>query len=112
MGLTSNLPEIIAKLEAAVLAAEQAGADLVAKRAADTVAYDLREPHHVRDAIHTKRTEDGVLVVAGDRDAFWAHMIEHGTSHSPPQPFLVPALEENREAIIELQVEAIRQVTG
>ena len=26
-------------------------------------------------------------------------MVEHGTSHSPPHPFLVPALEEEREQV-------------
>jgi hypothetical protein len=46
-----------------------------------------------------------VYVLAGDpKDpsfAFYGHMIEFGTSHSPPYPFLVPALEDEHELIVD-----------
>ena len=111
MALTSKLPEIIAGIEAAVKEAEVAGAELVAQTARERVPFDPATPHHVRDAIHIEETEDGLLVVAGDKEAWWAHMIEHGTTHSPPQPFLVPALEENRAKIEDGIRAAVRKAT-
>ncbi len=104
-----EIPAFVAKLEALIREAEQAGADLVLESAKAKVPYDEHTKHHVRDALHTEETEDGVLVVAGDHDVFYAHMVEHGTTHSPPHPFLVPALEENGAAIIGLVAEAVRK---
>ena len=69
---------------------------------------ELEQQVHVDD-----QKREGVYVVAGDPSdpiAFWGHMLEHGTSHSPPYPFLVPALEENEEAI-KGAVAAVRSVT-
>ena len=111
MALKSGIPEFIAGLEAAVRAAELAGAEMVVASAKERVPYDPATKHHLRDAIHTEETEEGVLVVAGDKDAFWGNWVEHGTTHSPPHPFLVPALEENRAAIIDGVSAAIRKLT-
>lgn len=46
-------------------------------------------------AIH-KITMGEYVVSAGDRDAFYAHMIEYGTVHHAARPFLTPAFESNK----------------
>ena len=112
MALRSNLPEIAAKLDAEVKAAAAAAAELVAERAKERAPYDpAGSGEHLRDAIHTQQTADGTLVVAGDKDVFYGHMVEHGTSHSAPHPFLVPALEESRGEIVDLIAQATRRAT-
>lgn len=99
----SRLGEIAADLPVRVDAAIVRGAHLVAADAERRLAPhrysgELEQQVHVDD-----RQRTGVYVIAGDpKDpsfAFWGHMLEHGTSHSPPYPFLVPALEQNVTAI-------------
>lgn len=98
---TNRLPEIIAELPVAVRAALVASAQQIAQDAQDRVAYDPNKSPHVRDEIHVEIADEGIYVIAGEQDgAFWGNMLEHGTTHSAPQPFLVPALEENTERTI------------
>lgn len=40
----------------------------------------------------------------------YAHLVEYGTSHSSPKPFLRPAWDHNKGRILREQVEAIRRV--
>lgn len=95
MPLKSRIPEIAVELEAAARKIAHEGADRVAESAVKRVPYDPREPEHIRDAIHVEEASEGFYVVAGNNKVFWGHMVEHGTTHSAPEPFLVPALEEN-----------------
>ena len=37
--------------------------------------------------------EEGWRVVAGDRDHFYGHMVEFGSTRAPAHPFLVPSVE-------------------
>jgi HK97 gp10 family phage protein len=111
MGLTSHLPEFIAGLESAMREIELAGAEKIAETARERVPYDPNTAEHLRDHIHVKETEEGVLVVAGDKQAWWGHMVEHGTTHSPPEPFLIPSLEENVGEIETAANEVLRRRT-
>ena len=112
--LYSRLGAIAAELPARVDAALVQGANLVAEDAERRLAPhrhsgELEEQVHVDDQ---KRA--GVYVTAGDpKDpsfAFWGHMLEHGTSHSPPYPFLVPALEANQSEVENLVHVALRSL--
>ena len=106
MALQSRLPEIIAALDPAVHAATIAGGEMVAedaKRRVPVVTGDLR------DAIHVETTPEGAAVIAGDNKVFWGNFVEHGTSHSAPHPFLIPALEDNRQSIEQVVADAIRR---
>lgn len=111
----NRLPEIIRELETEVeKAVREAVEELVVPAAKARVPKDTG---HLAEAIHTELALEGVYVVAGgrvpgDADVFYGHMVEHGTTHSAPRPFLVPALEENREAITERAAEAVRKATG
>jgi HK97 gp10 family phage protein len=101
--LKSRIPKIVGEMAVAVDAVVVAGAQRVADNAAMRVRRregELARQTHVDD-----RKREGVYVLAGDpKDpsfAFYGHMIEFGTSHSPPYPFLVPALEDEHELIVD-----------
>lgn len=113
--LRSRLPAIIGSLAVVVDDAVIKGAHLVQADAERRLAPhrrtgELEQQVHVDD-----QKREGVYVVAGEPTdpsfAFWGHMLEHGTSHSPPYPFLVPALEENEERIKGMVIAAVRSVT-
>jgi len=96
--LKSRFPQIAAELPimADTLAREAAGkVEMMAKERVRVRSGDLR------DAIHVERRKLGTYeVVAGDGgDVFYGHMVENGTTHSPPFPFLIPALEAERDPV-------------
>ena len=107
MSLKSRIPAIAAELEPHVRTALEVGGEYVSARAKERVAYGNRDPH-LRDAIHTSSEPEGVYVIAGDSETFYGHMVEHGTSHSAPQPFLVPALEESKKAVLGMVQTALK----
>lgn len=102
----SRLPQIISELPVAVRAALVASAQQIAQDAKDRVPV---ETGRLRDAIHIELTEEGVEVVAGDHEAFYGHIIEHGGVNHPPHPFLVPALEQNRDNAVAAIKAAIKK---
>ena len=103
--LKSRLPQIAAELRPKVSAAVKQGAKLVSDDARARVPIGPPEVH-LRDHFHVTRLGGAEYEVSvggreGD-DPFYAHMVENGTTHSPPQPFLVPALEAHREDVEDL----------
>lgn len=105
----SRIPQIMVELPAAVDAAVAAGAHLVEARAKGRVPVASGK---LRDAIHVER--DGIAeyeVLGGDGDAWYGHLVEHGTTHTPPRPFMVPSLEESRKETLALVAGAVRRVT-
>lgn len=106
--LRSRLPEIAAELRPKVSQAVSKGADLVVEGARERVPVGPEKPH-LRDAIHKERIGPAeYAVVAGDKEVFWGHLVEHGTVHSAPHPFLVPAAEALSGAIEALVAESLR----
>jgi HK97 gp10 family phage protein len=109
----SRIPEITVAIPTLINRAVAAGAQIIAEGASDNL---VRGGHIVNDelapAIHTER--EGVAeyaVVAGEKGGpFYAHMVEHGTTHSPPYPFLVPALEEHTDTVVALVAAATRGI--
>lgn len=95
--LESRLPAIIAELPSEVDDALKEGADAIVEGAAERVPVDSGA---LRDAIHVEDTEGGYLVVAGDTEAFYGHIVEHGGVNTPPRPFLIPAYEAEHEGLI------------
>jgi HK97 gp10 family phage protein len=102
----NRLPEIIARLQPEVDRAVQEAARSVVADAKARVPVDTGR---LRDAIHIEVDVDGVYVIAGDRKAWYGHIVEHGSVKQPPHPFLVPALEDNRAAIIAAVGLALRR---
>jgi HK97 gp10 family phage protein len=93
----SRFDEIRRELPDRVDGAVKAAAGLIADGALERVPVDTGD---LQRAIHVERqAEREYLVVAGDRSAFYGHMVEFGTSHSAPRPFLIPAFEAAREQV-------------
>jgi HK97 gp10 family phage protein len=100
--LKSRLPLIAAELNPLVDAAVKTGAEGIASGARARVEVGAPDVH-IRDAIHVER--EGLMryaVVAGDDDAWYGHLLEHGTVHSAPKPFLIPATEDGRDEAVSL----------
>lgn len=105
--LESRIPEIIAGLPLKLDGVAEAGADLVVGDAKEKVDVDTGR---LKDRIHKEKIKKGTwAAVAGDEEAFYGHMLEHGTTHSPPHPFLIPAMEEDRPEVIALAEAAVRE---
>lgn len=106
--LTSRIPAITAELGAKLEGVAAAGAELIERRAKERVPVASGK---LRDAIHVEHTGPGeYTVVAGDTQAFYGHIIEHGGAHTPAHPFLVPAAEESREEIVALGIAAMKSL--
>lgn len=104
--LKSRLPQISRELAVRVSAGTKAGAEIIEAKAKDRVPV---RSGRLREAIHTEFKGDGDWsVVAGNRDVFYGNMVEHGTTHSPPHPFLVPALEASRAEVQKAVTLALR----
>ena len=102
--LVNRFPQIIAALNPTVEEAISHGVDLVVEDAKERVPVATGS---LRDAIHKLEEDEGVYAVAGDDDAFYGHIVEHGSTRVPPHPFLVPALEAKQETITMLAGRAI-----
>lgn len=99
--LRSRIPQIVVEIEHFVEDAIEEGAEDV-RAAAEARLQPHRVTGRLAEETHVHKEPEGFYVVAGDDtgDVFWGHMLEHGTSHSPPYPFLVPSLEERRGRIV------------
>lgn len=58
--------------------------------------------------VRTGRDEGGFFAEVGSA-APYASWVELGTSKAPPHPFMVPSLDENREAITQSITQAIQE---
>jgi HK97 gp10 family phage protein len=104
--LKTRLSQIAAELAVRMDAVARAGAERVENGA--KVRVHVRSGA-LRHAIHVERQGRGkYAVLAGDGDAFYGHMEEFGTAHSPPHPFLVPAIEDARDDVIGFAVQSLK----
>lgn len=86
--LVSNIPEMQATLDAhiaPVVAGAARGIEGLAKARAPVDTGDLR------DSISAKQVSP--LAWKVEAEAWYAGMVESGTTKHPPQPFMVPAAE-------------------
>lgn len=101
--LTSRLPLIAAELQPKVDVAVRAGAEGIATHARARVHDAPPIGEGLVAAIHVEHEGPArYSVVAGNDEVFWGHLLEHGTSHSPPYPFLIPATEDGRDEATNL----------
>lgn len=97
--LESRFPEIIAALPEVIDAGVRAGAEGVMAEAKQRVPV---RTGHLRDAIHVERRGQARYeIVGGDGEYWYGHLVEFGTNHSAPHAFLIPALEGQRDVVIE-----------
>ena len=106
--LKSDLDDYARKLPGKLADALEEGAKAVAVGAAARVPVDTGD---LKRAIHVERRgRTEYAVVAGNRDAWYGHLVEHGSAIGgrgrpaiPPHPFLVPALEAT-QTFIEAEI--------
>lgn len=102
----SRIPKITAEMAPILDEALQSAAETVAENARQRVPVDTGD---LRDAIHVERTGFGEFaVIAGNDNAFYGHIVEHGGTRTPAHPFLVPALEETAPAAVAKLAAALR----
>ena len=95
--LRSRFPQIAGELAARLDGATRAAAEIVERQAKSRVPVNTGR---LRDAIHVEREGVGeYVVVAGDTEVFYAHIVEHGGAHTAARPFMVPAAEESKAEI-------------
>lgn len=101
--LKSRIPMIAAGLPVLVDRAVEEAADKIVESAKVRVPDRAPVGEGLIAAIHTERRGVGErAVVAGDGDHWYGHLVEYGTTHSAPKPFLVPAAEETRPVFVSL----------
>lgn len=105
--LHSRIPEIILDLPGEVNDALEQGVEAIAEDAKERVPV---ETGALRDAIHIEEIPGGWAVVAGDDDAFYGHIIEHGGVNVPARPFLIPAKEARWDDVVGLIEEALENL--
>lgn len=105
--LKSRLPQIARSLDEQITPALRIAAEAIEAGAKDRVPVASGD---LRNAIHTEKIDDGYRVVAGDSDVFYGHLVEHGTTRTPPRPFLLPAAEAVRDNVDDLIRAALRDL--
>lgn len=109
--LKSRIPEITASLTPRTRAALRPGAEMIAIEAKERCPRTSGAGPHLQDAIHVEPDEAGWAVVAGNETVFYGHMVENGGAiNRAPHPFLVPALESRKEAVVAEVVAALRRL--
>jgi HK97 gp10 family phage protein len=105
--LKSRIPQIIVEIDVRIAEVIDRGTDQVER---DAKARVPKRTNTLHDAIHKDEQDDGTYVIGGDDEAWYGHLVEYGTVRTTPQPFLVPALEENRADIITDGQRALRRL--
>lgn len=86
------------------------------RKTARLIAVDAAEriepgpdPIHLSEAIHVERDAPAAYrVVAGDGDAFYGHILEHGSVKMAPRPFLIPAMDAQTDDAVRRARAALR----
>src|SRR5262245_57114040 len=106
--LESRLPEIAAELRPRVSKALRMGADTIAQDARNAVPVESGD---LRDSIDVAASGAGRWQVrAGNREAYYAGLVEFGTSQRAATPYLVPAVEKNVDYVEELVAVVLRSL--
>jgi HK97 gp10 family phage protein len=121
----NRLKEIIARLDPEVDRAIRAVLETSVVPMAKALAPWDPGTVHLKDRIHIERHLEGFYIVGGDKEAWYGHIVEYGTARRstrnrpnrqghdtgtmPRQPFLNPAFEANRQAIIDAARAAIKR---
>lgn len=106
----SRIPEIASEMPHAVKVALEDGAHLIAQEAKQRAPDAPPYGEGLVEAIHVEEEPEGFYVVAGDSDVFYGHLVEHGTSHSAPRPFLIPSLVDQASEVVGLARSSVKRV--
>lgn len=94
--LTSRFPGIGTSIARRLSTEMRHTAQLIAEEAESRL--NVGPPDiHLMEHLHVVREAPATYaVIAGDEEAFYGHIVEHGGLHSAPRPFLVPALDAQK----------------
>lgn len=109
---TSRFPEIVAELAVKLDAVGQLTAETVVVGAKANLALGPPKVHLKEDDhIHVEHVGVGEhMVVAGDNETFYGHIVEHGSVHAAAHPFLMPAAEATVPEIDRVAKIALRDL--
>lgn len=108
VSLRSRFPEISAKIARRVSTEMRHTANLIAEDAASRINPGP-DPIHLAEEIHVEREAPATYrVVAGGGGAYYGHILEHGSVHAAPRPFLIPALDAQREGAVRRTTAILR----
>jgi len=99
------------EIEKAVAGASVKAAEAVAADARRLVPVDSGELQASIKAMKSKFKDGGAIILAGNKKAFYAHMIEYGTVKKAAKPFLRPALKKNKNKTKKIIEKAVRTMT-
>ena len=106
--LESRLPEIIGALPLRVGAAIHAGTEQMAQEAKDRAPVRTGE---LRDSIEAR---EGISKDHGHAYGIWAawywRFSEFGTVHEPARPWMIPAVESNKDSLVEAVRAALEKI--
>lgn len=109
--LESRLPAVAAELRPRVSKAVRVAAEVIAEDAERRVHVGP-PPVHIIDSIRVRRYEAAgylVEVTATDPKGFpYPFVVEFGGADQPAHPFLIPALEANKDNAVYLVTGALR----
>lgn len=107
MALKSRIPAIIADLDPKMREGVEALAERIVEGAQERVPVDTGT---LRDAIHVETDDATIRVVAGNDDAFYGHIVEHGGVRTPARPFLIPAYEAERQKLTDIVGPYVKEI--
>lgn len=111
--LQAKLRKMELSMQRAVLiAAAKAGGEIVREDAARRAPRDsggLAMKMTIRVSGRESDIHEGSVDVGPDKQNFYGFFQEYGTAHHAPQPFLGPALEQNRARIDAVMKDALIQ---
>lgn len=97
----SSFPDFMQSIDGRLAEAVKAGAETVRDGAAAACPVDTGA---LRDSI-TAESDGNSAIVSANTD--YAAFVEFGTSKMAPQPYLVPALIENSQAVLSSIADAL-----
>jgi HK97 gp10 family phage protein len=115
-GLADELERMVANAAAVENEALQAAATPILEDAQHTTAFidrsgDLRKSLRL-SKVKFKKSSRYILVGQLDSEAFYARMVEFGTSTADAHPFLEPAFEQHRAEAQEIIANHLREALG
>lgn len=118
LGVEAMLSSIRNKIASGVQNLENEGlrasGEIIAEAQREKVAVSNYNHEHIKDDIKVSgvRRGDGlryVLIGTSKKTSWRLHFLEFGTKSTPPQPFIIPSFQENKDRIASVLANAQRK---
>ncbi|MFN3232935.1 MAG: HK97-gp10 family putative phage morphogenesis protein [Alphaproteobacteria bacterium] len=105
--LARRLAKLERDIRSGVAKALREGAEVIAESARERVADQTDGTGDLEESIRVVTAPDGLSARVEATAPHAAH-VEFGTVDQPAQPFMTPAVEENRQAVVDGVRDAVR----